>query len=152
MGRRGREARERRRCGAGKGLVDQPHLDEELGDLAFRGDQVQVAIDHLHGTAKRGGQRRRIGHDFGQVRLIAKFEPEEIDQRQADRSLEFVGSVEHKLAIGRNDDARDGLTDRLGQFVPAFADREPRGHNFRIDRRSSGDGGVGRGGCHRRST
>lgn len=72
-----------------------------------------------------GGQATAVGDDFGHARLIADFKPEEMYEAKADGALEFVGGVEDELAVGGQNDSRDGLADGLGEVIPAVADGEP---------------------------
>ena len=81
-----------------------------------------MTVDHLLGIAQNGGQRTRVGDDFGQAGLIADFEPEEVDEGQSDGALEFVGGVEDELAVGGGEDAGNGPADGLGEAGPTVAD------------------------------
>ena len=112
--------------GAGQGLGDEAELDEEFGRLALGRDQVQVAVDHLLGVIQDGSQAGGVDDDFGEAGLIADLEPEEVDERQPDGALEFVGCIDDELPVGGDDDARDGLADGLGQVIPAVARGQPR--------------------------
>jgi hypothetical protein len=65
-----------------------------------------------------------------------------VDEGQSDGALEFVGGIEDELAVGGDEDARDGLTDGLGEFVPSVADREPVREDVAVWRRRGGGRGC----------
>jgi hypothetical protein len=86
-----------------------------------------MAADEPVGVGKGGGQRVGVGDGEGHADVVADFEPDEVDERQAERAFELIGGVEDELAIGGREDARDRIADLSGEFVPGVTGREPVG-------------------------
>jgi hypothetical protein len=112
-------------CGTIEHFAHDPQFDEQFGGLALRGDQVQVAVDHVVGVLQDGGQGGGIGGGDGQLDLAAEFQPHEMDQGEAHRAFQFAGRFEDETTISGRQDARDRLADFFGQIVPAIIGGEP---------------------------
>ena len=96
-------------------------------------------VDHLFRVLQQGVERLGIGGGLGHLHLPAKFQPHQMHERGADGAFDFTGRIEDEAAIGRSDEAGDGVADGVGKFFPARAGGEPMRHvGAALDRLFSG--------------